>query len=120
MKQNALNLQIGSNLDKTSEADMLWELVPGKMDESNAYYVSIESYNKPGLYITATENGVGLSQDDDGKKANAQTFITVSGLSGEGVSFESLEYVGMYLTLVNGVATLTDGSDAEASSFIIE
>ncbi len=114
-----LNMQLGSNLDKTTEADMLWEIVPGKMDESYAYYVSIESYNKPGLYVTATGDGVGLSQDDDGKKANAQTFITVSGLSGEGVSFESLEYVGMYLTLSEGVATLTDGTDAEACSFVI-
>lgn len=115
-----LDMQLGSSLDKTTKDDMLWELVPGRMDESNVQYVSIESYNKPGLYITATQNGVGLSQDDDGKKANAQTFITVMGLSGEGVSFESLEYVGMYLTLVDGVAKLTDGSDAEACSFSIE
>ncbi len=115
-----LNMTLGSNLDKTSAEDAYWEIVQGKLDSENVYYVSLESYNKPGLYITAGEGTVGLSQDSAGIYADIQTFITVSGLAGEGVSFESAYYPGMYLTLSGGVASLTDGSDVNACSFIIE
>ena len=51
--------------------------------------------------------------------AEAQTFRTVEGLAGEGVSFESLTEPGMYLTLSGGTASLTDGEDISAASFII-
>lgn len=115
-----VNVQLGSDLAKTTENDALWEIVPGKADGEKTSYVSIESYNKAGLYITATESGAVLSQDYDGKMAQAQTFKTVEGLSGEGVSFESVLYEGKYLTLSGGVASLTDGSDAAACTFVIE
>lgn len=114
------NIALGSGLDKIKAEDTYWEIVPGKADEANANYVSIESYNKAGLYITASsESAVVLCQDFDGKMADAQTFITVGGLNGEGVSFESVEYPGMYLTLSDGSASLTDGSDKSACSFNI-
>ena len=114
------DIKLGSGFKNATEVETYWEIVPGKADESNEYYVSIESYNKAGLQVTAdTENTVVLSQDYDGKQAEAQTFKTVEGLAGEGVSFESVKYEGMYLTLVDGVAALTDGSNKEACTFQI-
>lgn len=115
------NVVLGSDVTQSNLEDGYWEIVPGAVDESNEYYVSIESYNKAGLYVTATEEQtVVLSQDYDGKQAEAQTFKTVQGLAGEGVSFESVKYEGMYLTLVEGAASLTDGSNKEACTFTIE
>ena len=114
------NVALGSDLPKTTEEDNYWEIVQGKADDTNVYYVSIESYNKPGLYITAYEGAVGLTQDSTGSMADIQTFKTVTGLAGSGVSFESIAFEGMYLTLVNGVASLTDGADVNACSFMIE
>lgn len=114
------DMALGSNLDKTTENDAYWEIIQGKADEENVYYVSIESYNKPGLYITASEGAVGLTQDSTGKMADVQTFKTVEGLAGDGVSFEAVAFPGMYLTLIGGKANLTDGTDAAACSFIIE
>lgn len=110
---------LGSNLDKTKPADYQWVLVEGKADVTNGTYVSIQSNNKPGLYITCGEGTAVLSQDADGMQGQKQTFITVSGLAGEGVSFESLAFPGMYLTLSGGTASLTDGSDANAATFTI-
>lgn len=114
------DVELGSNFDKAKADDTLWEIVPGRADEANAYYVSIEAYNHPGLYVTASEGSVGLTQDTSGKMGDIQTFKTVEGLSGEGVSFESVAFPGMYLTLTGGKASLTDGTDAAASSFVIE
>jgi len=115
-----VNVQLGNGLKGTSEADALWEIVPGKSDAANVYYVSIESNNKPGLYITVGEGTVALSQDHNGKMAESQTFKTIAGLSGEGISFEAVAFPGMYLTLSGGVASLTDGADVEACSFVIK
>lgn len=113
-------IALGSGFKNATKAETYWEIVPGKADASNENYVSIESYNKAGLYVTATaQDTVVLSQDYDGKQAEAQTFKTVKGLTGEGVSFESVKYEGMYLTLVDGKATLTDGSNKEACTFKI-
>lgn len=113
------DVALGSGLAKTSKLDAQWEIVAGKADASDVYTVSIESYNKAGLYVTGTSDGVVLSQDFDGKMAEAQTFRTVEGLAGEGVSFESVSQPGMYLTLSGGIASLTDGADANAVSFLI-
>ena len=113
------DMALGSGLAKTTELDSQWEIVAGKADESDVYTVSIESNNKPGLYITVKDGKVVLSQDHDGKLAQAQTFRTVDGLAGEGVSFESAAQPGMYLTLSGGAASLTDGGDVNAASFII-
>lgn len=113
------NLQLGSSLPGTTAADSWWELVPGKSDPADGYLVSIESFNKPGLYITAVSGAAGLSQDADGKQASAQTFRTVFGLSGSGVSFESVEFPGMYLTLYKSTVSLTDGSYPDACTFTV-
>ena len=113
------DIGLGSGLDKTGELDAQWEIVPGKADPGDVYTVSIESNNKAGLYVTVSGGGVVLSQDYDGKMAEAQTFRTVTGLAGQGVSFESLAQPGMYLTLSGGAASLTDGGDVNAVSFII-
>lgn len=110
----------GSELSQYS-SDKYWEIVAGKADPSDPYLVSIESYNKAGLYLTAAADGsVGLSQDHDKTFADAQTFRTVYGLDGNGgVSFESVAYPGKYLSIVDGVACLTDGSDVTVCSFNI-
>ncbi len=113
------SMGLGSGLEKTTELDSQWEIVAGKADKSDVYAVSIESNNKPGLYVTVKDGSVVLCQDHDNKMSQAQTFRTVTGLAGEGVSFESAAQPGMYLTLSGGAATLTDGSDANAASFII-
>ena len=102
--------------------DMQWVIRPGKADTSNEAYVSIESENKPGLYITATSDGsVTLSQDTKASDATAtsQTFKTVTGLGDKNaISFESVSQPGKYLTLQDGSLYLTDGKDKKASTFI--
>lgn len=114
-----VSMGVGSGLARTQEEDTYWEIVPGKADEGNAYYVSIESYNKAGLYITTSGDSVVLAQDHNKTFAEAQTFRTVNGLAGSGVSFESVAQPGSYLTLSGGVATLTDGTDTAACTFAI-
>lgn len=112
--------ELGSGLEKTNELDEQWAIVQGKSDKDDPYAVSIESNNKAGLYVTVKDGGVVLSQDYDNSMSQAQTFRTVTGLSGKGVSFESVAEPGMYLTLSGGAVSLTDGSDPQAVSFDIE
>ncbi len=113
------DVAVGSGLAGITEEDSRWEIVPGSADPKNAYYVSIESYNKAGLYLTELKGTVVLSQDYSGTMGKVQTFQTVEGLAGSGVSFESVSTPGMYLTLKDGKATLTDGADLNACSFNI-
>ena len=109
---------------KYDRADAYWVIRSGKADRTNAAYVSIESENKPGLFITANEDGsITLAQEavisDDTKKM--QTFHTVVGLADkEGVSFESVSQPGKYVTFEGDVLKLTDGSNAEASTFYVK
>ena len=114
------DVALGSGLEKTSELDEQWAIVQGKSDKDDPYAVSIVSNNKAGLYVTVKDGGVVLSQDYDNSMSQAQTFRTVTGLSGEGVSFESMAEPGMYLTLSDGAASLTDGSDPQAVSFDVD
>ena len=110
---------MGPELSK-EEADGLWVLVPGKTDTKNENYVSIVSYNKPGLYITGLNKLVKLSQNAHGNLIDAQTFKTVKGLSGDGVSFESVAEPGMYITTTDtSVMKMTDGSDKDACTFYL-
>ncbi len=106
-----------------AEEDLYWVLCAGKADTENAAYVSIQSENKPGLYMTANEDmTVTLAQESSvsEERETAQTFHTVVGLNDEsGVSFESVAYPGYYLTIVDGVLLLTDGSDAENATFFV-
>lgn len=110
---------LGSGLAKTNTEDQKWVMVPGKASPDDPYTVSIESENKPGLYITIADGKPVLCQDYDGKHSEAQTFRTYKGLAGKGFSFEPFGEHGKYLTLSDGTLTLTDGSDANASSFYI-
>ena len=105
--------------------DTEWVIVPGLSDVENKTYVSIESENKTGLYVTVNANGGGAVlaqqtsvQENDLKRA---TFRTITGLSDRAqVSFESVSHPGRDLTAAaNGALTLTDGSDAAACTFKI-
>ena len=114
---------LGSDLgDK--ETDLQFVIRSGKSDATVDSYVSIESENKPGLYFTANDDKtVTLAQDTDASDeiAKRQTFKTVKGLADESaISFESLAFPGTYITLADGKLTLTDGSDKNTATFIVE
>ena len=114
------DIKIGAGYGK-SALDRKWVVTDGKADKTKASYVSIQSENKPGLYITAnSQSGVTLAQDTKGTAdvAKRQTFKTVEGLGDKkGVSLESVRYPGYYLTIVNGALSLTKGGDTEAATF---
>ena len=114
------DIKIGAGYGK-SALDRKWVVTDGKADKTKASYVSIQSENKPGLYITAnSQSGVTLAQDTKGtaEVAKSQTFKTVEGLGDKkGVSLESVRYPGYYLTIVNGALSLTKGGDAGAATF---
>lgn len=115
-----LNVLTGIKLANTTDDDCAWEILPGKSDPSNEYYVSIEAYNKPGLYLTVNNGNVRLAQDSTGNMAQKQTFKTVTGLSGDGISFESLIDPGNYITIgEDGKLTMSKGENPEACSFTI-
>ncbi len=115
------------------KADMLWEIEEGKADKANQAYVTIESYNKPGLYLTAygydkeaDTYGVVLAHDHNNNSAataegitdesKSMTFRTLEGFAGKGVTFESVAYPGYYVASRGGSLILTkDPSDAEAT-----
>lgn len=113
--------------EKSDEKDIiptaLWQIKSGKADSSNENYISIESYDKSGLYITADGSNVILTQQDtlDEALARKMTFVTVKGINGKSdmVSFESAAKKGQFLTLTSDGVTLTDGSDTDACSFNI-
>lgn len=113
------SMGVGSDLARIQPEDTYWEIVPGKADTLNEYFVSIESYNKAGLYLTVSDSSILLAQDHNKTFAEAQTFRTVTGLGGEGVSFESVAQPGLYLTLSGGTATLSDGTDALSCTFTV-
>ena len=105
----------------SSGNDTKWELELGKADKNNASYVSIQSLNKPGLYIAEKDGDIVLTQDalgmtDMDKK---MTFITRQALNGNDnmVSFESVSAPGKYLTVSGGKLILSAAPDSEASSF---
>ncbi|MBQ8540906.1 MAG: family 43 glycosylhydrolase [Clostridia bacterium] len=101
-----------------NKADFEWEIIPGRGNED---YVSIQAVNKMGYFITNYNSYVKLLHDNDAQSSTAQsmTFIKRDGLCGEGVSFESMTQRGMYLTVSDGVLTLTNGYNKKASSFIV-
>lgn len=118
---------VGTYIDvKADDKDDEWAIVAGKADKKKDSYVSIQSENKQGLYLTANDDGtVTLAQDHDMKAiaetAKKQTFRTVAGLAdGEkGVSFESVYKEGMYITISGGSLVLTDGANAKAATFYV-
>ena len=113
-----LGMDIGKN-----DGDAQWVLRKGKEKPEDETYVSIESENKPGLFMTAgSEGAVVLSQDTDAGKetAKSQTFHTVEGLGDKScISFEAVSAPGKYLTAKDGNIILTDGGDAAAATFQI-
>lgn len=111
------NIALGADIGD-SDADSEWVLKAGKADTSVDSYVSIESENKAGLYITANKDGsVTLAQDTDASDgmAKKQTFKTLSG-DGDGIIFESVSQEGKYLAIEDGTLTLSD----KGTTFYIE
>lgn len=112
-----------------NDGDSRWEIVAGKADPDNASYVSIESWNRPGLYLQVSGTDVVLAQHatDNNSLSNdtnvgiAMTFKTVAGLNGtnDTVSFESVATSGMYLTSKDNDLSLTDGTDTAACTFTV-
>lgn len=106
--------------DDTLDSD--WLLSKNFYYNDDESYVSIQSENKPGLYLTANDdNTVTLSQNAKlatvKEVAKQQTFKKISGLSDEsGISFESVAKPGYYLTVMAGKLYLTDGSTHKANS----
>ncbi len=57
-------VEVGAYSTLTDEADAQWVLTAGTADPSNKNYVSIQSENKPGLYLTANaDKTVTLAQN---------------------------------------------------------
>ena len=118
------DIAVGTDLSH-EEKDAQWVIVAGKSDEDDPALVSIQAENKTGLFLTANEDGsVTLAQDTDGKAetAAAQTFRSVTGLNGDpdAVSFRSVTDPAKYLTVTDGILTLTDGSDPAGTSFVVD
>lgn len=104
--------------------DSEWVITQGKADRTNADYVSIQSENKPGLYLTANEDkSVTLAQDYNinafDETAKKQTFKKVAGLAdANGVSYESVSQPGYYLTMLGTQMYLMQGKDTAATFYI--
>jgi hypothetical protein len=114
------NVPVGTKFKAPKEEDSLWEIVQGKADPENEYYVSIEAYNKPGLYLTVGKDGfIGLTQDAFNILSKQQTFRTVKGLSGDGVSFESVSQPGYFITVTDNTLALTKGNLPKESTFFL-
>ena len=104
-----------------------WEINPGKADSDNEAYVSIESNNKPGLYMAAGNQGGGRNHPGGTGsgcrrhrgRANRMTFRTLYGMNGEGVTFESVQYPGYYMTSRDGALYLEQDPDPEAATFYV-
>lgn len=101
-----------------------WELVEPKYvpdGESADNYVSIQSVNKPGLYLSAKDKELTLTADYTGNQGAEMTFKTVKGLDGltNTVSFESVSNPDMYLTVLGGTTMLSYGTGAKDASFVI-
>ncbi len=111
-----------------AKADMLWEIEEGKADKSKASYVTIESYNKPGMYLTVdSSRNVVLAHDHNDDKACTSkgitkdsmnmTFRTLAGFAGGGVTFESVAFPGYYLVSKDGKLSVSKNPDAQACTF---
>ena len=117
------NVRLGTKLENLSQHDKEWVIVPGVANVEEASYVSVESENKTGLFVTVDSNGGAamLSQitslNDSGLKR--ATFRTIEGLADRTkVSFECVSSPGKYLTsTVSGNIAITDGSDPAACTF---
>lgn len=101
-----------------------WEIVKAKSvptGQNADNYVSIQSVNKPGLYLKATDSGITLTQDADGKQGEAMTFKTLKGIDGteNTVSFESVSMPGRYITVLGDTLMLSYGTVPRDAVFTI-
>lgn len=117
---------VGADSQALAE-DTMWEILPGKADKEDPYCISIESYNKPGLYLSVSGEELVLTQD--AKKADKQgmtadsesmTFRTLKGFSGTGVTLESVAKPGYFVVSENGKLVLSQNPDLEKCSFTIQ
>ncbi|MBO5302566.1 MAG: family 43 glycosylhydrolase [Lachnospiraceae bacterium] len=130
----AVNVKITAN-DEAEKADALWEIEPAKHEKTNENYVSIESYNKPGMFLRAVVSGgednevtqVVLSRDHNGNAksepdgttlySKEMTFRTLKGYEGVGVTFESVAYPGYYMALENDGLVLSKDFNSDEVVF---
>ena len=122
IKKSLVGYKIPQNGEETSPKEVRWKLKQGKSDSSDEHLVSIESYTKPGLYVTASGNDIILTQQNtlSADLALNMTFRTVEGINGDSgsVSFESAARKGCFLTIKkDGSVCLTNGADADACTF---
>lgn len=137
-----MDVEVGAYY-QPQKLDASWVITDGKADPSKKSYVSIQSENKPGLYLTVNDNNtVTLAHDwnySDGfikdgftkpggnpsekttfdeAMGKAQTFRTVKGLkdSAKAVSFESVAKPGSYLCMDNGSLVVKALADCDASA----
>ena len=108
--------------DSENGYNTAWETIDAKYvpaGENSDNYVSIQSVNKPGLYITADDGRVVLTQDYNGTFSQKMSFKTVKAVNGAEnmVSFESVSEPGKFLTVSGGALTLSYGTDPDACVF---
>jgi len=117
------DVPIGADIGSV-DADALWIIHPGKADSDNKSFVSIESENKPGLFMTVNEKDeIVLAQDTDASEDTfrKQTFVT-KGISNdaEHVVFESVYAPGKYIVLSDGLLKLgKEKDDSVSAQFLI-
>lgn len=87
------------NGDPLYETDGQWEIVPGKIDGVN--YVSIQSVNKMGFFVTNQRGFVKLLHDDDATEASRTERTFIRAEAEGGYTFESLSEPGKYLSYDN-------------------
>ncbi len=106
----------------SEDADSKWEINPGKADKDNEAYVSIESYNKPGMFLAASGNSAVLSHDYDASENAAanMTFRTLKGMAGYGVTFESVAKPGYYLVSLENGMELSSQPEPEQATFVVD
>ena len=116
------------SVDNVNGEGSEWEINPGKSDKLKDVYISIESNYKPGMYLSVGDINpdgtydIVLSQDVNGTilEANSMTFKTVLGLTGEGISFESVLLPGYYLSSSNKDLILTPNPVPEEATFNVK
>ena len=114
--------------------DLLWEIEIAKYvpsaDASNAgNYVSIQAYNRAGLYLTydLTTGKVVITQDNQ-REGTAESdalqarmsFKTVAGENGIGVMFQCVADSDYYLAIIDGELVVTNTATAAQCTFRVQ
>lgn len=114
--------------------DLLWEIEIAKYvpsaDASNAgNYVSIQAYNRAGLYLTydLTTGKVVITQDNQ-REGTAESdalqarmsFKTVAGENGIGVMFQCAADSDYYLAIIDGELVVTNTATAAQCTFRVQ